>query len=56
MNEVTEQMLIRLGALSGLMQAMAEAMAKLNVFDEWVEELTEEVKKTDELVQIWSSI
>ena len=49
-------MLTRLGNLSGYMTALAESMKILGVFDEWAEDLMKEVKKTDELVQIWSSL
>lgn len=56
MPKVNNEMLIRLGQLSGIMEAMAEAMLVLGVFDEWAEVLLMEAKKTDELVQIWSSM
>ena len=54
--EVVKAMLIRLGTLSGLMIGMAEVMLELGVFEEWAEVLQAEAKKTDELVQIWSSM
>lgn len=54
--EVEIEMLTRLGTLSAFMEGMSEAMFKLNVFDEWAVQLQEEAKKTDELVQIWSSM
>ena len=54
--DVRTQMLVRLGHMSGFMESLAEAMATLDVFPEWVEVLQAEAKKTDELVQIWSSM
>jgi hypothetical protein len=55
-NDVRVEMLVRLGALTGYMTGLAEAMTMLGVFDEWVVDIQREVKKTDELVQIWSSM
>lgn len=56
MPDVIQEMLTRLGQLTGMIEALAEAMFALGVFDEWVEVLRKEAKKTDELVQIWSSM
>ena len=56
MTEREREMLVRLGHLSAMMEGISEAMFKLNVFDEWAEFLSKEAKKTDELVQIWSSM
>lgn len=54
--DVQVEMLTRLGTLSGYMQGLAEAMVALNITPEWAEDLMKEVKKTDELVEIWSSM
>ncbi len=54
--DVEKAMLTRLGTLSGLMEELAAAMFEMGVFDEWVELLQKETKKTDELVQLWSSM
>ena len=48
--------LIRLGALTAYMEGLAAAMFELGVFTEWAEDLTKEAKKTDELVEMWSSL
>jgi len=54
--DVRVEMLQRLGTLSGYMTGLAEAMVMLEVTPEWAVDLMKEVKKTDELVQIWSSM
>jgi len=54
--DVQTEMLVRLGTLSGYMQGLAEAMVQLNITIEWAQDLMKEVKKTDELVEIWSSM
>lgn len=56
LTERERAMLVRLGTLSGLMVVVAEILIDTPMFDELIDELQNEVKKTDELVQIWSSL
>ena len=50
------EMLTRLGNLTGLLSALGEAMLETGILVEWVKDISYEVKKTDDLVEIWSSM
>lgn len=54
MTDIERQMLMRLGTLTGLIEALAGAILEVGVYTEWIEDMMMEVKKTDELVKIWS--